>query len=280
MSTATIETPKKMGSALSAEQRRLYFSTLWPRACKAQGWNPRDEDRRRAVTHQLIGKFSTTGISQLQITVLFRGLELFADEENIAKIAALKAAQDAVEFPEIGEHVKICGMIEAFGCGDAYLDKVALPHLRREGKSEWRKLDTGTLWKVFYALIVRTRKKEKDAAIERARTGKPLTVKVGNELIPVRETIHDQPRKGPWHERPETAVHETYMKALRGAFVGRLEEITPEIELDLLNGIDVRMCECKTCERRRKGDPGNAAAEKRAIGKEEEGELEDFGEPF
>jgi len=52
-------------------QRRTYFTALWPRACKAQGWKVNDNDVRREVTLYATGKESTTALTQADVTALF-----------------------------------------------------------------------------------------------------------------------------------------------------------------------------------------------------------------
>jgi hypothetical protein len=56
---------------MNPRQRSYYHADLWPAACAAQGWDPRDNERRREVTQEATGVPSTRDLDQHQITALF-----------------------------------------------------------------------------------------------------------------------------------------------------------------------------------------------------------------
>lgn len=74
-------------------QRKLYHTTYWPRACAAQGWDPRDTARRQSVTAYVTGHTSTTQLQQYQVTALFVFLDFLAYPEDFDKSAAWSACK-------------------------------------------------------------------------------------------------------------------------------------------------------------------------------------------
>ncbi len=79
---------------MNKAQRRLYFTQLWPAACRAQGWERNDDARRKAVTRrcmELIGgpaTDSTTGLNQAQITALFAYLRHLARPDDLRLLSS------------------------------------------------------------------------------------------------------------------------------------------------------------------------------------------------
>lgn len=79
---------------MNAAQRRVYFTQVWPAACKAQGWDPRDDERRRTVTAtamQLCGCAGITSAAKLnsaQVTALFCYLKHLANPLNLRYLSA------------------------------------------------------------------------------------------------------------------------------------------------------------------------------------------------
>jgi hypothetical protein len=76
---------------MNKSERLSYILKYWPAAAKAQGWNPRDESRRRQITLDcttLIHSDPTDRSSALtrpQVTALFTYLAHLADPFNITK---------------------------------------------------------------------------------------------------------------------------------------------------------------------------------------------------
>ncbi len=67
---------------MNPAQKAKYFRHLWPAACAAQGWDPRDDARRRACTLYATGSQSTTALDQHAITALFVFLAHLADPRD------------------------------------------------------------------------------------------------------------------------------------------------------------------------------------------------------
>lgn len=84
---------------MNTPQRKRYFTDLWPAACAAQGWDPKDDQRRHAVTLYATGMESTTGLQEHQVTALFTYLAHLADLTSVEKAAAWAECQrDPVAF--------------------------------------------------------------------------------------------------------------------------------------------------------------------------------------
>ncbi len=126
---------------MSPSQRSTYFARLWPDACKAQGWNPKDEDRRRDITHAATGQDSTSKLNQKQITLLFNKLAWLADPNNFEKAYA-----DANPEIALADHqrVQVIWRIEKAarekGFNAVYLDKAAEHKCRVHNARNWREL--------------------------------------------------------------------------------------------------------------------------------------------
>ena len=67
---------------MNPRQKRLYFQVLWPAACATQGWDPRDDARRRACTLYSTGDESTRLLDEHGITALFVFLAHLADPRD------------------------------------------------------------------------------------------------------------------------------------------------------------------------------------------------------
>lgn len=67
---------------MNPAQKAKYFRHLWPAACGAQGWDPRDDARRRACTLYATGSESTKLLDQHAITALFVFLAHLADPRD------------------------------------------------------------------------------------------------------------------------------------------------------------------------------------------------------
>jgi len=67
---------------MNPAQKAKYFRHLWPAACGAQGWDPRDDARRHACTLYATGEESTSLLTQHKITALFTFLAHLADPRD------------------------------------------------------------------------------------------------------------------------------------------------------------------------------------------------------
>lgn len=126
---------------MTASQRRTYFATLWPAACQAQGWNAKDEERRRDITFSATGKESTSKLTQEQITLLFNKLKWLADPTNFDLAMA-----DANPELALADHqrTQVIWRIEKTaadkGFNSVYLDKAAEHKCRVHNARSWREL--------------------------------------------------------------------------------------------------------------------------------------------
>jgi hypothetical protein len=73
---------------MTTSQRSTYFGRLWPDACHAQKWHPKNEERRRDVTFAATGQESASKLTQDQVTLLFNKLKWLADPNNFEKAYA------------------------------------------------------------------------------------------------------------------------------------------------------------------------------------------------
>lgn len=150
---------------MTASQRRTYFATLWPAACKAQGWHVKDDERRRDVTHAATGQDSTSKLTQDQITLLFNKLKWLADPHNFDKAFA-----DANPELALADHKRanviwrIDQAAQAKGFNEAYIAKVAEHKCRAHNVRTWRDLPIQEL--VNLSKTISARKGSKKPALE------------------------------------------------------------------------------------------------------------------
>jgi len=85
---------------MTSIQRAHYFRTLWPAACAARGWNPRDDARRKQTTAACMAAIrapisdTTTALAQDEITALFCYLDHLAAPDSLDKSARWITCQD------------------------------------------------------------------------------------------------------------------------------------------------------------------------------------------
>lgn len=84
---------------MNDDQRRIYFTQLWPNACDAQDWDPRDTRRRHLVTAEcmrLVGapaSDSVTTLGEAEVTALFTYLRHLGDPQNLRLLSAWMSCQ-------------------------------------------------------------------------------------------------------------------------------------------------------------------------------------------
>lgn len=66
-------------------QQIHYRTRLWPAACEVQKWSTKDDAKRCEITMQTTGQDTTVGLSNKQVSRLFRELEWLADPMNFDK---------------------------------------------------------------------------------------------------------------------------------------------------------------------------------------------------
>lgn len=91
---------------MTQKQRRYYHSSLWPRVCAAQGWDPRDDSRRRSCTEYATGQESSATLDQHGITALFAYLGHLAGDPVATDrwLAVSRSGARAVNLQLQGEH--------------------------------------------------------------------------------------------------------------------------------------------------------------------------------
>lgn len=156
---------------MSPLQRKTYFGTLWPAACAKQGWNPKDEDRRRDVTMEATGTDSTSRLSQPQITLLFNHLKQLADPEDF-DLAYMTANPDiALEEHKRGNIIwRIEHTVAQAGLTESWLVETSEAKCQAHGVKHWRQLPTVELTKL--SMTVETRTSEDAKARRKFRSWK------------------------------------------------------------------------------------------------------------
>jgi len=116
---------------MTRAQQALYRGKggLWPEACRVQGWDPADEDKRRAVTLEAARKVNPTStcnttrdLNQDQITALFTLLRAYA---NPLDLAAQRASENPDETRITDQCRRVCYAINEFGFDRNYVQKIA-----------------------------------------------------------------------------------------------------------------------------------------------------------
>lgn len=151
-------------------QRALYFQRLWPDACAAQGWDVRDDDRRRAVTQEATGQASASGLSQSQITALFDHLKWLADPFNLDK--AMPVAN-----PEQGEDAhrrrqlvwRVTQAAAHAGLAAEWIDQTAAEKVRAHRVGSWQALPLPELLKLSFTVAARTTEHARDRRASRSK---------------------------------------------------------------------------------------------------------------
>jgi hypothetical protein len=160
---------------MTPKQRALYFGTLWPKACAVQGWNPKDDARRQAVTLEATGKTSAGSLNQSLLSALFDHLKWLADPYSLE--AALPVAN-----PEIGEENnrrrqlvwRINSEAAKAGLGAEWLKQTSLAKCREHGVGVWGELPLPELLKLSFTIAARTTSATKDRRRLRTAAARPV----------------------------------------------------------------------------------------------------------
>jgi hypothetical protein len=155
---------------MTPKQRSLYFGTLWPKACAVQGWNPKDDARRQAVTLEATGKTSAGSLNQSLLSALFDHLKWLADPYSLE--AALPAAN-----PEIGEENhrrrqlvwRITQTAAKAGLGATWLKQASAAKCREHGVGVWGELPLPELLKFSFSIATATKEEAKARRASRGR---------------------------------------------------------------------------------------------------------------
>jgi hypothetical protein len=142
---------------MTPSQRRHYHSRLWPDACKTQGWDKKDEEKRREVTEAATGKSSSSALNQGQITMLFNKLKWLADPVNFD--AAFADANPDLALEE-DKRARLIWRIEHTASrksfNEAWLASATEHKCHQHGVKIWRQLPTTELLKL--SMTVESRK--------------------------------------------------------------------------------------------------------------------------
>jgi hypothetical protein len=144
---------------MNKAQRATYFGRLWPAACEAQGWNPKDEERRRDVTFGVTGQESTSSLGEDQVTALFDELRWLADPFNLD--AALPAS-DARVSRDNNRRRQLVWSIEQLKLTEAYVDSLAAPFTQQHRCQHWDELPLDVLTKFRMTCRARARSLQRD----------------------------------------------------------------------------------------------------------------------
>ena len=85
---------------MTPKERAAYFAHLWPEACYANEWEPKDEARRRATTVECMAMIrgprvdSTSKLGPDEITALFVYLRHLGDPSSLEKSADWVSCQE------------------------------------------------------------------------------------------------------------------------------------------------------------------------------------------
>jgi hypothetical protein len=143
---------------MTPSQRRHYHSRLWPDACKAQGWDKKDEEKRREVTEAATGKASSSALNQGQITLLFNKLKWLADPVNFDRAFADANPDLALEEDKRSRIIwRIEHTAAKKGFNEAWLHSISEHKCTHHNVKVWRQLPTTELLKL--SMTVDARKK-------------------------------------------------------------------------------------------------------------------------
>jgi hypothetical protein len=162
---------------MTRRQQVYYRGELWPAACRVQGWDPADDEKRRAVTRQAARKInpnsqctSTTHLNQDQITALFKLLVALANPDDVA---AQRASENPVETKELDERKRLIHVIDELckkaGFHRHYVRAIAHWNMRQAQVSEWEDLPADKLRRLL--ITVESRAARRPIPKRDAQTG-------------------------------------------------------------------------------------------------------------
>lgn len=142
---------------MTPRQRSTYFGTLWPAACAAQGWDTKDEDRRRDVTMEATGKASTSRLSEAQITLLFNHLKQLANPADFDLAYLTANPEIALEEHKRGQIIwRIENETAKAGLREEWLEEISAGKCAEHAVKKWRQLPTVELLKFSMTVESRT----------------------------------------------------------------------------------------------------------------------------
>lgn len=156
---------------MNAKQRSIYFGSLWPAACRTQGWKASDDHQRRRVTFAATGETSITELDEDQITLLFTKLSWLADPHNFDK--AFRDSDPAAALAENKRKQIIWRILDSAakvpGDPEAWLADISKD---RHGTSDWRKLPDAQLKRFAMTVSGRTTTQAREKRAAKPRKGR------------------------------------------------------------------------------------------------------------
>lgn len=175
---------------MNAKQRSTYFGSLWPAACEAQGWDPKDEDRRRDVTMEATGRDSTSRLTEAQITLLFNHLKQLANPQDFDLAYLTANPEIALEEHKRGQVIwRIEHTAAAAGLKEEWLTEISAAKCAANGVKQWRQLPTVELVKLSMTVESRT----SDEARARRAAARPKKKRPAHAVQQPCTTYPDRP---------------------------------------------------------------------------------------
>lgn len=170
---------------MSPLQRKTYFGSLWPSACAVQGWNPKDEDRRRDVTMQATGKDSTSRLTQAQITLLFNHLKQLANPADFDLAYVTANPEIALEEHKRGQIIwRIENETAKAGLKEAWLEEISAAKCAEHEVKHWRQLPTIELLKLSMTVETRTSEEVKARRASKRPAAQPVQDSCTDDALP------------------------------------------------------------------------------------------------
>ena len=170
---------------MSPLQRKTYFGTLWPSACQAQNWNPKDEDRRRDVTMAATGKDSTSRLTQAQITLLFNHLKQLANPADFDLAYMAANPEIALEEHKRGQIIwRIENETARAGLKEEWLDEISAAKCVVNEVKSWRQLPTVELLKMSMTVESRTTAEIKARRSSKRHVAQPVQESCTDDDLP------------------------------------------------------------------------------------------------
>lgn len=143
---------------MTRKQQIHYRATLWPAACQAQGWDPKDDEKRREIIQEATGQDSTSKLNNKQVDALFRKLKWLADPANF-DLAYADANPDIADEQKDLERIiwRIMDSAEKGGFSEAYLAECAAYKVHHHRVTHWRDLPRDELINFSKTITARAR---------------------------------------------------------------------------------------------------------------------------
>ncbi len=131
---------------MTRNQQIHYRATLWPAACKAQKWDPKDDEKRREVIQEVTGQDSTAKLNNKQVDRLFTRLRWLANPQDF-DLAYADANPELADAEKSRERIlwRIERAAEKGGFSEAYLAEAAAYKVRHHRVTSWRDLPDSEL---------------------------------------------------------------------------------------------------------------------------------------